>query len=32
VLDLSVPIAERVAGKGVVAANFFNERWALQTP
>jgi len=29
VLDLSVPVAERVGGKGVVDANFFGELWEL---
>ncbi len=29
VLDLSVPLAERVAGKGVVDANFFGEKWEV---
>ncbi|MEQ2010371.1 MAG: prolyl oligopeptidase family serine peptidase, partial [Limisphaerales bacterium] len=27
ILDLSVPLAERVGGKGVVAADFFGEKW-----
>ncbi|MBI3875382.1 MAG: hypothetical protein HY300_05385, partial [Verrucomicrobia bacterium] len=31
ILDLSVPLAERVGGKGVVDANFFDERWQLKT-
>jgi len=30
ILDLSVPLAERVAGKGVVAADFFGEKWELK--
>ncbi len=30
ILDLSVPLAERVLGKGVVAAGFFDERWQLK--
>ena len=30
ILDLSVPLAERVLGKGVVDANFFDERWQLK--
>src|SRR5438874_9292640 len=31
VLDLSVPVAERVGGKGVVDANFFGERWEMRS-
>ncbi len=31
ILDLSVPLAERVLGKGVVDANFFGEQWQLKT-
>ncbi len=31
ILDLSVPLAERVLGKGVVDANFFGEQWELKT-
>ena len=30
ILDLSVPLAERVDGKGVVAANFFGEQWEVK--
>ncbi len=30
ILDLSVPLADRVLGKGVVAADFFDERWQLK--
>lgn len=30
ILDLSVPLAERVGGKGVVAADFFGEKWELK--
>ena len=30
VLDMSVPLAERVGGKGVVDANFFGERWEVK--
>ncbi len=30
ILDLSVPLAERILGKGVVAADFFDERWQLK--
>lgn len=30
ILDLSVPLAERVAGKGVVAADFFGEKWEVK--
>ncbi len=30
ILDLSVPLADRVAGKGVVDANFFGEKWKLK--
>lgn len=30
ILDLSVPMAERLGGRGVVAANFFGERWELK--
>jgi pimeloyl-ACP methyl ester carboxylesterase len=29
ILDLGVPLMERVNGKGVVDANFFGERWEL---
>lgn len=29
VLDLGVPLLERVNGRGVVAANFFSEKWEL---
>ena len=32
ILDLDVPLAERVGGKGVVAANFFGEKWELKIP
>ena len=31
ILDLSVPLADRVLGKGVVDANFFGEQWELKT-
>ena len=31
ILDMSVPLAERVGGKGVVDANFFDECWQLKT-
>ncbi|MBI5774597.1 MAG: prolyl oligopeptidase family serine peptidase [Verrucomicrobia bacterium] len=31
ILDMSVPLAERVAGKGVVAADFFGEKWEVKT-
>ena len=31
ILDLSVPLAERVGGKGVVNANFFGEKWEVKT-
>ena len=30
ILDLSVPLAERVLGKGVVAADFFGEKWEVK--
>ncbi len=30
ILDLSVPLAERVGGKGVVAADFFGEKWEVK--
>ena len=30
ILDMSVPLAERVGGKGVVDANFFGEKWELK--
>lgn len=30
VLDMSVPLADRVLGKGVVAADFFGEKWELK--
>ena len=30
ILDLSVPLAERVGGKGVVDANFFGEKWEVK--
>ncbi len=30
VLDMSVPLAERVGGKGVVDANFFGEKWEVK--
>lgn len=30
ILDLSVPLADRIAGKGVVAANFFDDNWELK--
>ena len=30
ILDLSVPLAERVGGKGVVNANFFGEKWEVK--
>ena len=30
ILDMSVPVAERIGGKGVVAANFFGERWEIK--
>ncbi len=30
ILDISVPLADRVGGKGVVDANFFGERWELK--
>ncbi|MEW6303545.1 MAG: prolyl oligopeptidase family serine peptidase [Verrucomicrobiota bacterium] len=29
ILDLSVPVADRVHGKGVVAADFFGEKWEI---
>ena len=29
ILDLSVPLGERVGGKGVVAADFFGEQWEV---
>ncbi len=29
ILDLSVPLGERVGGKGVVAADFFGEQWEI---
>jgi len=29
ILDLGVPLDERVGGKGVVAANFFGEKWEV---
>ena len=31
ILDLNVPLAERVGGKGVVDANFFGEKWEIQS-
>ena len=31
ILDLSVPLADRVLGKGVIAADFFNEQWQLKS-
>lgn len=30
ILDLSIPLAERVGGKGVVAADFFGEKWEVK--
>lgn len=30
ILDLTVPLAERVGGKGVVAADFFGEKWEVK--
>lgn len=30
ILDLSVPLAERVGGKGVVVADFFGEKWEVK--
>ena len=30
ILDLSVPLADRVLGKGVVAADFFGEKWEVK--
>ncbi len=30
ILDLSVPLAERTGGKGVIAADFFGEKWELK--
>lgn len=30
VLDMSVPLADRVLGKGVVVADFFGEKWELK--
>ncbi|MBI5802101.1 MAG: prolyl oligopeptidase family serine peptidase, partial [Verrucomicrobia bacterium] len=30
ILDLSVPLAERTGGKGVVAADFFGEKWEVK--
>lgn len=30
ILDLTVPLAERVGGKGVVAADFFGEQWEVK--
>ena len=30
ILDMSVSLAERVGGKGVVAADFFDEKWQLK--
>ncbi|NBV20397.1 MAG: hypothetical protein EBS05_00120 [Proteobacteria bacterium] len=30
VLDMSVPLADRVLGKGVVAADFFGEKWEVK--
>ena len=30
VLDISVPLADRVLGKGVVAADFFGEKWEIK--
>ena len=30
VLDLTIPVAERIDGKGVVDADFFGERWELK--
>jgi dienelactone hydrolase len=30
VLDLSVPLADRIHGKGVVAADFFGEKWEVK--
>ena len=30
ILDMSVPLADRVLGKGVVDANFFDERWQIK--
>ena len=31
ILDMSVPLADRVGGKGVVDANFFGEKWEQKT-
>ncbi len=31
ILDMSVPLMDRVGGKGVVDANFFGEKWELTT-
>ncbi len=31
ILDMSVPLADRVGGKGVVDANFFGEQWEVKT-
>ena len=30
ILDLTVPLADRVLGKGVVAADFFGEKWEVK--
>ncbi|MFM1770771.1 MAG: hypothetical protein RJA22_3300, partial [Verrucomicrobiota bacterium] len=30
ILDLSVPLAGRTGGQGVVAADFFGERWEIR--
>jgi len=30
ILDLTVPLAERVGGKGVADANFFGEKWEIK--
>ncbi|MBI3875409.1 MAG: prolyl oligopeptidase family serine peptidase [Verrucomicrobia bacterium] len=30
ILDMSVPLAERTGGKGVVAADFFGEKWEVK--
>jgi len=30
ILDLSVPLADRIHGKGVVAADFFGEKWEVK--
>lgn len=30
ILDMSVPLDERIGGKGVVDANFFGEHWEVK--